>query len=173
MASTIIWIRPEDKARLIGVTVKVWISELSTWKSVHMSPGEAIEYLRTNWADVTIDWLNDDGQIINGFATVRKMRDGNQVAICWDRTPCIAEAGYNGRYPTNDDLDGWYCSIGSTADPLISADPVKIRSSMPGAIFHYEGRLNQLLNLGGHDKITRSCTVLAGAAREKRYGTTI
>lgn len=171
MSSCILWISPEWKKRLIGVTVQVFIKELSAYKSVQMSPGEAIAYLRTNWADVTIDWLSDDGEIVKTYAKVRKMRnEENQVAICTNENPVIAEAGYQDRKPTNSYFEDWYSAIGCSTHKLLSADPVQIDCNSSENIAYYEGRLNQLLNLGGHDKISRSHRELAAAALGKHYG---
>ncbi len=93
-----IWIDPEWNDRLIGFEVKVFISELSNFKTVRMSPAEAMEYLSKAWADVRVVWMTDSGEIVSGFASVLKSNcSGNYPAICagtYNRTLCAALRGF-------------------------------------------------------------------------------
>jgi hypothetical protein len=166
-----IWIDPEFSSKLIGFEVEVFISELSSFKKVRMSPAEAMKYLSQAWADVSAVWLSDQGEVISGFASVLKSNSaGNFPAICagtYNRTPMCCIEGFPGHEKAEPGVDGWYITIGEQCYALGSDG--MIDNDKPGFCY-FEGRQEQLLNKGGFDMIRRGVGGLCDKAYESRYG---
>jgi hypothetical protein len=168
MPSENIYISKEHASQLIGFEVKVFISELSSFKTVRMSPAEAMKYLATNWADVQAVFMSDEGEIYSSFASVLKTYDGKPaIAVgTYSRTPICCVEGYPGHEIADANSGEWYIAISQQCYALGSDG--MIDNSKPGFCY-FEGRQNQLLNLAGFDTIRRSVREIAGKAKENRY----
>jgi hypothetical protein len=167
-----IHVRENQKKALIGFKLQIFFEEHGKMKWIEFAVGEAMEYLTRSGLchGVEAVWLTDEGSITQTFASLLTSRGGKKgIAIgCYSKDAVVYELGFKGRKEIPEDFANWYTVIGGTAYEVIDREG-KINCSRGFSFGHFDGRRNQLLNLAGFDKITRSVTSLAGPAREARY----